>query len=125
MTITVPNKYSGGEGDSTFTLPNYDQDYTIEYSFSPAADGEKNFTDTRFPLYNTAVSSMLVEKHTYSFSGLFEDDADTVKEFLAAFNNSWQPFTLGTLGDFIIAEDPVLTKDRFNLHYLTLTLIRV
>ena len=124
VTFVVSNKYSGGTGDTSFTVPMYNQDYSIEYTSNEIASGGASFTEAVFPEFKLAFTTQLIERHTYNWSGLQEDEIDIFKAMLKQFNNSWQPFTMNGI-QFIIEKDPTVDKDHLELYSITLNLIKL
>ena len=116
----------------TFIVPRFDQNYSINYSFVNHPYKNTNFLGRLFPYYPVARDSefVCIENHSYSWTMLNESEKDVFNNFINAFNNSWQPFSLckwnsGTLESvehFIIDSPVEISKDKYELYSVTLNL---
>jgi hypothetical protein len=132
--LSVPKRYlnNSDTGAYAFTVPIYDQDYTVKISFPNSADGQNSFTGVAFPDYQTAYNLVVSQVVTYKWSGLLELEKDIFVDFIHSFRNSYQPFLFthydesSTVKSFegIIQQDAVqISKDNFDLYSASLTII--
>ena len=134
--LIVPDKYiTYGSGTSTtYILPMFDQDYTIEYSYSDIAYLDESATGQKFPEYSIAKNLVLISRHNLTWSGLLEAEKDTFENAVKSFNNSFQPFTMRiwdtgvSYTDYYMIIEPdtlTLTKDKFDLWSVSITCIQL
>lgn len=131
----IDKKYTtvGLTGTDTYTVPMYDQNYTINYSYPESAFGKDNFTETEFADLQMAYNTDLIVVYNFTWSGLTEDEKEIFDNILKAFNNSFQPFLFKVYDDatpiflktFIINNDSITTtKDKFELWTIAMSLIQ-
>lgn len=134
--LIVPDKYvTVGAGTSTtFRVPMFDQGYTIDYSYSDVAYGDKSYSGLEFPKFSIAKNLSLISRYTLSWTGMSDAEKSELDDFIKSFNNSFQPFTLrlwlnqSGYDDYYMIIEPdtiTLTKDKFNLWSATFTCIQL
>lgn len=134
--LIVPDRYKtlGAETNSTFTVPMFNYEYTIEYTYSTIAYDTESASGQQFPHYTIAKNLNLISKYNLQWSGLLNDEKEIFDAFIKAFNNSFQPFTMRVFTDtinyndytMIIESDNLsISKDKFDLWSINLQLILI
>lgn len=129
----VPDRYlDSSVGTSTdFTLPIYNQDYSIIYKFADTAFLSKSMVNLLWPDYNISSSTVLYTERVYNFN-CSESEKTTMENFIKSFNNSFQPFRFIISVDATTQNDtlfcilngtPTFNKDEFDRWTISLSML--
>jgi hypothetical protein len=132
----VPDKYktAGSLTSSTFNVPMFDYEYSIEYSYSDIAFQSESASGQKFPEYGAANNLTLISKYNFKWTGLLAAEKTFFDAFIKSFNNSFQPFTMRIYKDAVAYDNYIMivepdtinvSKDRFDLWGVSLILIKI
>jgi hypothetical protein len=84
---------------SVYSVPLYNQDYTVECSFLSKPYGNITLAGTYVIDYASARQNRLQEKWNVNWKTGDESDYVAFKNFLKSFGNCWQPFYMAVIDD--------------------------